>query len=205
MDVSAVILAGGESRRMGRDKAFLLVNGQPLVTQMVATVRQAGIERVFISGRAGQDYPAPGCAVLYDREQGCGPLGGIERALDATTTSLLLVLAVDFPLMNRSVLERLAAHCDALTGTVPELDDGLQPLAAIYPRRCHEIACACLVHNRLAARAFAEACLHERAVRRWRVPPRDQGAFLNWNHPEDLPASCKDPCPKSRPSAARRG
>jgi molybdopterin-guanine dinucleotide biosynthesis protein A len=205
MNLSAVILAGGESRRMGSDKAFLPVNGQPLITRMVATVRQAGIERVFISGRAGQDYPNLGCAVLYDREQGCGPLGGLERALDSSTTNLLLVLAVDFPLMNRDVLERLAAHCDALTGAVPELDDGLQPLAAIYPRRCHEIACACLAHNRLAAREFAEACLHERAVRRWRVPPRDQGAFLNWNRPEDLPASCREPCSKSRSSPAGRG
>jgi molybdopterin-guanine dinucleotide biosynthesis protein A len=190
VNLSAVILAGGESRRMGRDKAFLSILGQTLIERMIARAREAGAEEVFISGRAGRVYPDLGIPVLYDREPGLGPLAGIERALDATTTHFLLVLAVDLALMNRRVLDKMASHCDTLTGVLPWLEnEGLQPLAAIYPRRCSEIARGLLARHRLAARDFAEACLLERAVKRWPVPPEAEHAFSNWNEPSDLPPS----------------
>ncbi len=190
MNLSAVILAGGESRRMGRDKAFLSISGQPLIERMIAKAREAGAKEVFISGRAGRVYPDLGVPVLYDREPGLGPLAGIERALDATTTHFLLVLAVDLALMNQEVLEKMASQCKTLTGVVPCFENkGLQPLAAIYPRRCGEIARALLARHRLAARDFAEACLLERAAKRWPVPPTLECAFSNWNEPADLPRS----------------
>ena len=52
MNVGAVILAGGESRRMGRDKAWLEVNGRPLIGRGLGVVREAGIKEIFLSGRA---------------------------------------------------------------------------------------------------------------------------------------------------------
>src|SRR5512137_817213 len=137
MNVSAVILAGGESRRMGRAKAWLEVEGEPLIVRAVAAARALGVEEVFISARRGQDYSSLGCPVLVDQARSCGPLGGIERGLGASASPLLLVLAVDLPHMTIPFLRKLVARCGASTGLVPKLKGQLEPLAGIYPKRCH--------------------------------------------------------------------
>jgi len=183
VNLSAVILAGGESRRMGRDKAWLLTEGQPLIARAVRTLREAGIAEIFISGRAGTDYSALGCPVLLDREPGSGPLAGIERALEAADAELILVLAVDLPRMTAAFLQKLIQHCDRLTGVVPKLEARLEPLAAIYPKRCQFIARDCLSRGRLAVRDFAEACRREQAVRIFPVPQNEAACFENWNSP----------------------
>jgi len=190
MNLSAVILAGGESRRMGKDKAWLEVGGQPLLARAVSTVRDSGIEEILISGRAGTDYSALRCPVLLDLEPGCGPLSGIERAFEATGAPLLLVLAVDLPNMTAAFLRKLAGRCDPLTGAVPKLSGQLEPLAAIYPKRCRFIALDCLLKCRRAARDFADACLREHAIRTFSVARADIGCFENWNSPGDITTSC---------------
>ena len=191
MKLSAVILAGGESKRMGRDKAWVEENRVPLIVSAVATVRNAGVEDIFISGRPGVDYSALGLPVLYDRQAGLGPLAGIERALHETRLPLLLVLAVDLARMTPACLKSLAGRCDDLTGAVPELNGQLEPLAAIYPRRCHAIAARLLQQSRQAAREFAETCYREHAITCIPVPFDSVSAtcFANWNSPSDLPTS----------------
>lgn len=185
MDLSAVILAGGASTRMGRDKAWLEWEGRPLLAHAVERVRGLAVTEIFISGRVGVDYSALKCPVLQDLEFGMGPLGGIERALQACRSQLLLVLAVDLPRMTTHLLEQLRERCDRLTGVVPRLRGELEPLAAIYPKRCHAFAVAALTKGCPAARDFAEACLRERAVRTFPVPTAHAGCFANWNRPAD--------------------
>jgi len=187
MKVSAVILAGGESRRMGHDKARLQLDGMTWLEAAVAKVRAAGASEVFISGRAGMEYEAAGCPVLFDLEPGLGPLGGIERGLHACTGELLLVLAVDMPRITSECLGGMLAKCDRLTGAVPRLRCGLEPLAAIYPRRCHEIARRFLAERNCVAREFAAACVREKAVRTVAFKESEAKLFANWNSPEDLP------------------
>lgn len=189
MNFSAVILAGGESKRMGQDKASVQFKGHSLLSLAVEKVRQLGITEVFISGRAEKDYSTLNCPVLLDLEPGCGPLGGIERGLHASSSALLLVLAVDLPAMNPPFLNKLIAQCDPSTGVVPKLDGRLEPLTAIYPKRCHLIVSDCLAQSRLAVREFAERCLEENAVRLLEVDPADAGCFSNWNTPEDVMTS----------------
>jgi molybdenum cofactor guanylyltransferase len=193
MNLSAVILAGGESRRMGRDKAWLEVGGQPLIRRALSTLRASGIHEVFISGRAGTDYSALTCSVLFDLEPGCGPLGGIERGLAAATAPLVLVLAVDLPHITSAFLLKLAEQCNPLTGVVPNLRGEYEPLVAIYPKRCSVIARDCLFEFRHAARDFAKVCRCEHAVRTLAVSGADAGGFDNWNSPADFAA----PCPSS--------
>lgn len=185
MKLSAVILAGGRSRRMGRDKAWLEVEGRPLLVRAVETVRALGVKKIFISGRADVDYSTLKLPVLIDLEPGCGPLGGIERGLDAASSPLLLVLAVDLPQMTTAFLEKLLASCDSQAGAVPELEGGLEPLAAIYPKRCHAIAMQCRAGGRRAAREFARACLRENAVKIFPVAATDAALFANCNTPSD--------------------
>ena len=188
MNLSAVILAGGESHRMGQDKAWLEMGGQPLISRALSTVRDSGIQEVLISGRAGSDYSTLRCPVLFDLEPGRGPLGGIERALAAATAPLVLVLAVDLPDITTAFLRKLAAHCHPPTGAIPKLRGELEPLAAIYPKHCHVIAQDCLRKFRHAVRDFAEVCQREHAVRIFAVSGTDAGCFANWNSPADVAA-----------------
>lgn len=183
MNLSGVILAGGRSRRMGRDKAWLEIGGLPLVSRAADTLRAAGIEEIFISGRAGSDYSALPCPVLFDLEPDCGPLAGIERALAASQAPLTLVLAVDLPQMTAGFLRELAAGCDPLTGVVPILDGELEPLAAVYPRRCQALARECLRNAQYSARRFAEMCRREGTVKTMPVSPAAAACFVNWNTP----------------------
>ena len=130
MNLSAVILAGGKSNRMGRDKARLILDGESLLSHQLRKVRMLNPAEVLISGRSCEDYSTFNCPVVFDLEPGFGPLGGIERALHAATSPLLLVLAVDLPRMTTEFLRNLFARCDRLTGVVPKLNGGLEPLAA---------------------------------------------------------------------------
>jgi molybdopterin-guanine dinucleotide biosynthesis protein A len=186
MNLSAVILAGGQSRRMGRDKAWLEVDGQPLIVRAVEKVRQLGVAEIFISGRPGVDYTALRCPVLLDQESGLGPLGGIERALHECSSPLLLVLAVDLASMTGEFLQKLVAKCDSQTGAVPLFEAELEPLAAIYPKRCHALAVDCLKRRQLTVREFAETCRRKRAVQTASVGQAEAACFANWNSPADL-------------------
>jgi len=174
---------------MGRDKAWIELNGEPLIALAVEKVRGLGVREVFISGRAGGDYSALKCPVLVDLEPNFGPLGGIERALHACESPLLLVLAVDLPRMTTAFLETLVGRCDRLTGAVPKVNGGIEAVAAIYPKRCHAFAIDLIAKCRHAARDFADSCLRERAVRVFPVPPAQVGNFENWNNPQDISAA----------------
>lgn len=189
MKWAAIILAGGESRRMGRDKAWIEVGGKSLIVRAILTAQEAGAAEVYVSGRAGVDYTQLGVPVLLDLHPGLGPLGGIERGLRQATAPLLLVLAVDLARMQPAYLQSLWMHCDGLTGVVPKRRGRLEPLAAFYPHRCHAIASSLISRCRYAAQEFALACHQERAVRFLTVPAASEGFFANWNAPADLPES----------------
>ena len=189
MNLSAVILAGGESRRMGRDKAWLEWDGQPLIARALQTAREAGIAEVLISGRADTNYRPLNCPVLIDEHPGLGPLSGIARGLQAARSPLVLILAVDLPFMSPEFLQKLQARCAPAIGAVPKLNGSLQPLAAIYPSKCLAYAQAALAQHHLSACEFAEVCMEEQAVRTLRVAQKEEANFANWNCPDDLPGS----------------
>jgi len=186
MDLSAVILAGGKSSRMGRDKAFLEINGETLLARALKLVRGFGVEDIVISGRYEQDYSRFGYRVVYDLNPDTGPLGGIERALWQARSVLVLVLAVDLARMTEICLRRVLSRCDRLTGALGRVNGRLQPLAAIYPARCRVLVSDRLRRNQLAVHDFAEACMREGALRVVRLPRSYASSFANWNSPRDI-------------------
>jgi molybdopterin-guanine dinucleotide biosynthesis protein A len=149
-------------------------------------LRQIGVTEVFISGLPAGDYTALGISVLLDLQPGLGPLSGIERGLHHCTFPLLLVMAVDMPRMTTGCLQKLVARCDDLTGVVPQWQGRMEPLIAVYPKRCHFFAFNRILRGSRAAHDFAADCLQERAVKRWKVPASDAPYFANWNQPDDV-------------------
>ena len=186
MNFSAVILAGGKSSRMGRDKAFLEFEGTPLLVRQVKLVRNAGAKEIFISGRANTDYAGFGCPVLVDNFPDAGPLAGIERALDACAMPVLLVLAVDMPHMTASLLRELAAHCAGGVGVIPRVNGRIEPLVAFYPKVARQLGSALLADVTYAVTGFAERCVTDGLAKFHDSPAGETVCFANWNAPVDL-------------------
>jgi molybdopterin-guanine dinucleotide biosynthesis protein A len=185
MNFDAVILAAGRSSRMGRDKAWISVDGEPLLARQIGLARQLGPGQIFISGRADADYREFGCRVLIDEVPDAGPLAGIERALQESSAPLLLALAVDMPGMELPFLRRLAAVCTGTAGAIPRVNGQIEPLAAFYPKGAHSMAQTLLRERRLAAVHFAESCAQAGLAIMFDVPPVDHVFFTNWNLPQD--------------------
>jgi molybdopterin-guanine dinucleotide biosynthesis protein A len=186
MRFSAVILAGGRSSRMLRDKAFLPCQGTTLLARQVGIVRALAPAEIFVSGRAGADYGAVGLTVLLDRFADLGPLAGVERALGESHSPLLLVLAVDLPDMTTDFLRALAGRCHAGAGVVPRTRQGLEPLAAFYPQAMQSIAAGMLLEGRPAMTEFVRRGREAGLVEEWQCLPADEACFKNWNGPEDV-------------------
>lgn len=101
------VLAGGQSRRMGRDKASLPFAGQPLIARAVAILQRAGLETAIAGERADLAVYAP---VVEDRVHAQGPLGGICSALESMTVRWGVFLPVDVPLMPADYIVYLLRH-----------------------------------------------------------------------------------------------
>jgi len=137
LPLAAVVLAGGRSRRMGRDKATLELAGERLVDRAVRTVGEAFEEVVVVRGHPDRpEIPGLGVRQVTDSIPGQGALGGIHAGLAAIGAPAALVIACDMPLLETDFLvwigEQLADHQVA----VPRGPDGLQPLCAAYHRSC---------------------------------------------------------------------
>jgi len=187
MNFSAVILAGGKSSRMGRDKAFLEFEGTPLLARQVKLAREAGAKEIFISGRAATDYTTFSCPVLLDDFLDAGPLAGIERALDVCATQTLLVLAVDMPHMTAACLQELAVWCAGGVGMIPRVDGRIEPLAAFYPKAARQLGLALLANGAYAATGFAERCVQDGLAEFHDLPMSQSEYFANWNAPQEVP------------------
>ncbi len=133
-DVTAFVLAGGHSSRMGSDKAMLSFGGQTLLQRALQTAAMVAGRTVIVGPK---ERYAGFSEVIEDKFVDCGPLGGIHAALGATHTDLNLVLSVDMPLMRANFLLWLVQQAKAASEliVVPDALGGPQPLCAVYRRK----------------------------------------------------------------------
>jgi molybdopterin-guanine dinucleotide biosynthesis protein A len=149
-EVTAFVMAGGKSRRMGRDKAFLEFGGKPLLAHMLQLAGSAA-PVVRIVGPA--EKLAGWGEVIEDVVPGRGPLGGIHAALSGSVTELNLVVAVDLPFVQPRFLSYLVGRAGSNTAVVvvPRVGGRLHPLCAVYRRSFRERAARALAagHNQI--------------------------------------------------------
>lgn len=132
-NVTAFVLAGGKSSRMGSDKAQLAFGRETLLERALATAAAATDEVRIVGSR--QRYGSFG-NVIEDIYPNCGPLGGIQAALSSTATDVNLVLSVDMPMMTSAFLLWLVARARSVSEliVVPDAAGSPQPLCAVYRR-----------------------------------------------------------------------
>ena len=186
---SAALLAGGRSRRMGHDKRLLVVDWKgepvPLWKRQLNVLRELAPLELLVSGSADLEYP-PDVRVVPDRIENGGPLAGILSCLEVAQPKLLLVLAVDLPNMSSSYLRSLVQVSAPGCGAVPAIEQGLEPVAAVYPVEAATVALTCLQEGQRSVQSFARRLEQSGFVSIRRVAPGEMELFRNWNLPEDL-------------------
>ncbi len=132
---SALLLAGGRSSRMGTDKALLSYTGKPLWGYQIDKFKAIGAEEILIS--RSQDQRSweveRGELFVRDRFEQAGPMGGILAGMERSKNELLMVLAVDLPLISIELLLSLSERAARDCGVVYCSKNFFEPLAAIYP------------------------------------------------------------------------
>lgn len=132
-DVTGVILAGGKSSRMGRDKARLELGGVSLFDKMAATLRSV-VPRVIIAGDR-PDLAGPDLSYFPDRYPGSA-LGGLYTGLAEAGTSFVFVSPCDLPFPKADVIRTLLDQRSGYDVVVPRTRGGLEPVFAVYGRNC---------------------------------------------------------------------
>jgi len=132
--MTAIILAGGKSSRMGRDKSLVEFDGEPLLARAVRVLGELFDEVVVVTN---QDIPIElnGAGVVHDDVPYQGPLGGISAGLKASSHENNFVIAVDMPFISADVVEYLAGFAGETDVVVPRTPNGLEPLFAFYNKR----------------------------------------------------------------------
>jgi molybdopterin-guanine dinucleotide biosynthesis protein A len=202
-DAEGWVLAGGRSRRMGRDKAGVELAERPLLELMLGKLRTLGL-RARVAGlreavrhhdrRAGVD-----AEVLTDAHPDCGPLSGMETALSQSEAALVLVVAVDLPLLETEFLAWMLRRAEATEAmaTIPRLLGEPQPLCAVYRRGLLPGVMEALetgdykvmvAVERAAAGGRMDCFDAERvaATGAWSSAWATHSQFMNCNTPEDL-------------------
>lgn len=149
----ASILAGGKSRRMGREKAWLEIGGESMVARLIRVLKPQ-FESVRIIANDIARFKSLGTPVHADIKPGAGPLGGIHTALSKATRETVFVIGCDYPFINSRFingLESLLLTHDAL---VPRHNQVPVPVCAFYSTRCLTAIEASLNAGILAAKKF---------------------------------------------------
>lgn len=180
--VTGLILAGGESRRFGADKARHPVGGRPMIEHVYAAVAAVAGE-VLVSVRAPGAEPSVPARVVYDALPGAGPLAGLQAGLMVCRTPWLLVVACDLPFVTPEALARLlGARGPGVAAVVARDGAGRrQPLCA-----CYHASVRPLVDARLAAGRYRMLALFDDLAGLREVALPD-AALHNVNRPSDLP------------------
>jgi molybdopterin-guanine dinucleotide biosynthesis protein A len=185
-DIAGFILAGGESSRMGRDKALLELGGVPLIVRTVRLVESVVGPPTVIGDAAA--IRALGLRTIGDDWPSAGPLGGIATALRSSSAPWSLVVACDLPYLTKPWLEyvvtrALASHSDAV---LPMNALGAEPLCATYHERAEpEIRGALTRGTRKVTDALENVRVELIEPAEWKAFDSEGLLFKNMNSPGD--------------------
>jgi len=187
-EITGVILVGGKSSRMGRDKAFLELDGQTLFDRVLGLFREQ-FERVILVGDRAERFAGYGLPVVPDRYPGSS-LGGLYTGLETAPSPYVFAAACDLAFPSASVLDALCALRGGCDAAVARTRRGWEPLFALYAKSCLPAireqlergnCCAFAYYPHVNVKSLEESELS-------RLDPQGT-AFVNLNTPHDLQAA----------------
>jgi molybdopterin-guanine dinucleotide biosynthesis protein A len=170
---------------MGRDKAFLELDGRPMIEIVLDRIRGVAAETVVVTNTP-QHYAHLAARLVGDVHSGVGVLGGIHGGLTAAKYDHALIVGCDMPFLNPLLLEYLISLAPRYDVVVPCIDDLLEPLHAIYSRSCLPLIETQIRAGRWQAFSFYPRA-HVRYVERDEIAHFDPEllSLQNANTPED--------------------
>jgi FdhD protein len=184
-DVAGVILAGGESSRMGKNKALLTVNGERMIETAYRSMAELFTEVLLVTN-APERYDFIPCRKVCDLYPGMGPLGGIHAALSCCSAERAFITGCDMPNLNTQLIRELSEIPGGVDVVIPETPGGLEPLHAVYAKSCLPKMEMMLHAGERRLLSFIDMA-QIRLVPRGRIAELDPGyaSFRNINTPED--------------------
>lgn len=171
---------------MGTDKAFLTVGGERLIDGIIRLYKEI-FQEVIISTNAPLDYLDQDCIIVTDIIKGKGALGGIYTGLFYASHNHAFVAACDMPFLNKTFIEYMITRCTDADIVVPICPEGLQPLHAIYSRKCIPVIKRYIEKDQMKITGFYKglrtAMIPENI---WKPFDSEGKMFSNINTPTDL-------------------
>jgi molybdopterin-guanine dinucleotide biosynthesis protein A len=186
MTLTAVLLAGGESRRMGKEKATIVFNGEPLWQRQITLLRHLGAKKILVSARAERSWRPADTELVLDQPPSRGPISGLTAALARTRTSHLVALGVDMPFVTVAQLQDLCHRANAGCGVVPTIGGRAEPVAAVYPVEAYADFTAALTGNDWSLQPLVRRLADEGKVQLVNVAEAEVGLYRSLNDPQDL-------------------
>jgi molybdopterin-guanine dinucleotide biosynthesis protein A len=135
LTVSGIVLAGGQSSRLGMDKCFINVNGQSLIEHIIAQLARLS-DDVIIVTNSSEKYDHLGARLVSDIYPGKGALGGIYSGLRAAANAYSVVVACDMPFLDLNLLRYMILLARGHDVVIPRIGGLTEPLHAIYSKNC---------------------------------------------------------------------
>lgn len=186
MTVSAVLLAGGKSSRMGSDKAAMLFRGAPLWKNQLDLLNRLRLEEIFVSAISDLPWRPGDVDLVSDKQPSRGPLSGIAATMSRIKGDHLLALGIDTPFITDVYLRSLCARIEDGRGVVPMIEDRAEPLVAIYPREAAGEFNSALSGNDFSLQPIVRKLISLGKLQPIEVSSEETALFRNLNEPQDL-------------------
>jgi molybdopterin-guanine dinucleotide biosynthesis protein A len=187
-NISAVILAGGASKRFGGTvKPKILIDGKPIISRIIDTIGEIFEEIIIITNTPEEYLCYRSCRITGDQFLNKGPLSGIHSAMKESKMEALFVFAGDMPLLDKDyILSQTAffrkSNCDII---IPQTDDNIEPLHGIYRNSLRSILEEYLkADNDYAIREFLKVT--NVCFMKIEGSLKSRNAFSNINSPSDV-------------------
>lgn len=187
--MAGIILAGGKSIRLGEDKAFIKLNSETLLEAVLMLVQRV-VKKIIIVVNEPEKF-AHFCSgqirIVQDKIPYQGPLGGILTGLEASPDLHNLVIPCDTPFLKEALLKQLLLQAKDYDAVVPKIDGKLEPLVAVYSKKCIKP-----IRTSLERKDFRIVSFFDKVNIRYLTTDiiskydRDQLSFFNINTKENL-------------------
>lgn len=198
--MTAIILAGGKSRRMGFNKAFLPYGDKTFIEHQIARLNKI-FDEIILSANDARLYAHLNLPIVSDILPERGPLSGICAGLIRSTSFHSFVIACDMPFIHEKIILYLREQIDGYDVVVPQTSRGLEPLHAFYSRNCIQPMYRCLNEGRLRIIDFFSdvkvKIIDEREFKELDVPTQP---LVNLNTPEEYQKYCDYKAPNQKES-----
>ena len=188
--MSAIILGGGRSSRLGQDKVSLIINGESILPRTISRLNEVSSDIIIVKASGDNQRSqtiSPEVRIVTDFESSKGPLMGIYTGMKASHDDYCLVVACDMPFLNIDLLYYMTSRIPGYDAVVPFIKDEVEPLHAVYSTDCIDIIEQMIQQNDLKVRNLLGQ-IRVRYIGQDEIDHYDPDhlSWFNINTPDDL-------------------